>query len=97
MEADLIKLAKESLSIVSTATLKDNEIKLWINAAISDLQRSGINCNLIDDLIKSAIILYVKGNFGSMDIKEKEMCLNLYNLHRQELALSSKYREDSNV
>ena len=32
----LLKLAKQSLSIVETATAKDEEIKMWINAGIAD-------------------------------------------------------------
>ena len=34
----LLKLTKESLSIVATATLKDTEIKMWIQAGIADLE-----------------------------------------------------------
>jgi hypothetical protein len=93
-------LAKECLGIISTATLKDGEIELWLRSAISDLERLDIAVtdNLEDDLIKSAIILYVKANFGSTDIKEKENCQKAYDLHRSELMLSDKYRVvDSDV
>jgi hypothetical protein len=99
---DLKKLAKECLSIISTATVKDNEITMWINAAISDLKRLGIDADtfLSDELVRSAVILYVKGHFGNVDIREKQLCLDSYNLQKQELALSAKYRireVDSNV
>jgi hypothetical protein len=94
MNDELKKLTKECLSIVSTATLKDGEIELWIKSAISDLKRLDIDVDLFidDDLIKSAIILYVKANFGNTDLKEKERCQNAYNLHTKELILSEKYR-----
>ena len=39
---ELLKLSKQCLSIVETATLKDEEIKMWIQAGIADLQRQGI-------------------------------------------------------
>ena len=42
MEEELLKTAKQCLSIVETATLKDEEIKMLINAGIADLNRQGI-------------------------------------------------------
>ena len=40
---DLLKEAKQFLSIVEDSTLKDAEIKTLINAGILELQRSGID------------------------------------------------------
>lgn len=40
-------LVKECLSIIQTATGKDNEIELFINAAISDMERIGINIDYL--------------------------------------------------
>ncbi|MEI3391032.1 MAG: hypothetical protein V8R30_05285 [Clostridia bacterium] len=72
---NLLKIAKQCLSIVETATLKDEEIKMWINAGIADLKRQGITASedTKDSLIQSAIVMYVKANFGNVDIKEKEL------------------------
>ena len=39
---DLLKLTKQSLSIIQTSTAKDDEIKMYIDAAIHDLERQGI-------------------------------------------------------
>ena len=42
-QTDLLKLAKECLSIVDSSTLKDKEITMLIESAIEDLQRLEID------------------------------------------------------
>lgn len=96
----LLETTKQCLSIVKTATLKDEEIKMLINAGIEDLKRQGIkaNINTENDLIKSSIIMFVKANFGNVDIKEKELAQRTYSLLCNNLSLSSEYKEvDSNA
>lgn len=88
----LLKLAKQSLSIVETATAKDEEIKMWINAGIADLKRQDINTEKDDSLIDSAIVMFVKSNFGNVDIKEKELAQRIYNLLCANLGLSTDYK-----
>ena len=95
---ELLRAAKQSLSIVETATLKDEEIQMLINAAREDLRRQGINPDTENELIKSSIIMFVKANFGNVDIKEKELAQNRYSLLCNQLGLSSDYKEsDSNA
>ena len=62
----LIGLVKESLSIVSTSTAKDNEITLWIQAAVEDLSRAGVTAATVSTdnwLVKGAIVMFCKANF----------------------------------
>ena len=94
MEA-LMKLSKQALSIVETATLKDDEIQMWIQAGIADLQRQGIKASekTEDNLIKSAIVMFVKANFGNIDIKEKELAQKTYSLLCANLGASKDYLE----
>lgn len=97
---ELLKATKQCLSIVETATLKDEEIKMLINAAVEDLKRQGIKASsdTNNDLIKSSIIMFVKANFGNVDIKEKELAQRTYGLLCNNLGLSSDYKvEDSNA
>lgn len=99
MEA-LLKLVKQCLSIVETATLKDEEIKMLIQAGIADLVRQGINASedTEDSLVKSAIVMFVKANFGNVDIKEKELAQRTYSLLCANLGLSEEYKAgDSNA
>ena len=93
---ELLKLVKQCLSIVETATLKDEEIKMWIQAGIADLQRQGIKAseNTEDSLTKSAIVMFVKANFGNVDIKEKELAQRTYSLLCANLGLSKDYLEE---
>lgn len=96
----LLKLVKQCLSIVETATLKDEEIKMLIQAGIADLTRQGIVASetTTDSLIKSAIVMFVKANFGNVDIKEKELAQRTYSLLCANLGLSEDYKEsDSNA
>lgn len=95
---ELMDLSKESLSIVSSSTIKDDELRMWITAGKEDLRRQDINSELNNPLIKSAIVMFVKANFGNVDIKEKELSQRTYNFLCQNLALSSEYKVvDSNA
>ena len=95
---ELMMLAKQSMSIVETSTIKDEEIGMWINAGIADLKRLDINPDITNDLVKSAIVMYVKANFGNVDIKEKELSQRTYNLLCNNLGLSDDYKVvDSNA
>jgi hypothetical protein len=91
---ELIRLSKQSSGIAESATMRDDEIKLWINAAIKDLKRLNIDAgsNLNDALIQSAIVMYVKSNFGMISIKDKELARDTYNLLCNNLSLSSDYK-----
>lgn len=97
---ELIEKAKQCLSIIETATAKDEEIEMWINAGILDLKRQGIEADVDtkDELIKASIIMFVKANFGNVDINEKELAQKTYSLLCCNLGLSSDYKEsDSNA
>ena len=91
---EMKELVKQCLSIVGTSSMKDNEIVMWISSAVSDMIRLGIDVtgNLTDGLIQGAIVLFVKGTFGNVDIKEKELALNTYNKIVGNLSLSAKYK-----
>lgn len=91
---ELLKTAKQCLSIVETARFKDEEIKMLINAGIEDLKRQGINASIDtkNELIKSSVIMFVKSNFGNVDIKEKELAQRTYSLLCNNLSLSSDYK-----
>lgn len=89
----LISLCKEALSITSTSTIKDNEIELWIQAAIEDLSRAGVTAATVSTdnwLIKGAIVMYVKANFGMCSLEEKKLAANTYSLLCNNLSLSYK-------
>ena len=95
---ELMMLAKQSLSIVDTSTIKDDEIEMWIRAGKEDLKRQDINSELDNPLVKSAIVMFIKSNFGNVDLKEKELSQKTYNLLCHNLGLSSDYKVvDSNA
>lgn len=91
---ELLKLVKQCLSIVETATLKDKEIEMLIQAGIADLKRQGIVASetTTDSLVQSAIVMFVKANFGNVDIKEKELAQRTYSLLCANLGLSEDYK-----
>ncbi len=94
MTEELKGLVKQSLSIVLTSTVKDSEINMWIEAGMEDLKRQGIKVeNASNPLIKSAIVMYVKANFGNVSIEDKELSQRTYNLLCTNLGLSSDYKE----
>lgn len=92
---EMLSLVKTSLSIVDTSTLKDSEITMLINAAVSDLVRLGIDVanNVSDGLIQSAIVNYVKANFEMLQVKDRELAHRLYLQNIGQMSLSfEKYR-----
>ena len=93
---DLRKRIKQCLSIVDTATAKDDEIDMWTEAAIADLERQGIYArgNVLDrPLVVSAIALFVRAHFGMSDERQKDLNQKTYNLFCHNLSLSGDYLE----
>lgn len=90
---DLLKTAKECLSIIQTSTAKDNEINMLIRSAIKDMERLNIDVenHISDDLIISAIMMYVKAYFGNTNPKEKELCQKSYSLFLSSIANTTEY------
>lgn len=92
-------LAKECLSIAASSTMKDDEISMWITAAVEDLLRNDIDVmnNLSNGLIQAAIILYVKAHFGNVgygektEKNEKTMALESYKDCLTNLSLSQQF------
>ena len=86
-QTDLLKLAKECLSIVDSSTLKDKEITMLIESAIEDLQRLEIDVqeHIQDNLVKNTIIIYVKAHFGDGDINKRIEYLKRYKSNLREL------------
>lgn len=71
-------LAKQCLGIVPTATAKDGEIEMLINTAIADLTRLGITPALTNPMHQTAIVQFVKANFGMTSKEEKELSAQSY-------------------
>ena len=85
----MLNSVKTSLRINNTAF--DSEILDLIEAAKMDLKISGVNkIDETDPLIKRAITLYVKSNFG-WDNPDSERLQESYNMLKQHLSLSGDY------
>lgn len=101
-QAELLELAKQCLSIIETSTLKDEEINMLIESAITDLVRVDIDVkkHLDDNLIKNTVMLYVKAHFGDTDINKRNEYLKRYKMNLRELQFSEEYQRkevDSNA
>lgn len=95
---NLFYLVKESLSISNISTLKDNEIELWVRAALEDLSRAGVTAATVSTenwLVKGAVVMYCKANFGMCSLDEKKLAANTYNLLCTNLSLSYKVGDDN--
>jgi len=72
----------------------DTEIQDLIESAKADLVLSGVHQDKINDgnpLIKRAVILYCKANFGYDDPAIADRFLASYNALKHHLTLSSEY------
>lgn len=90
---ELLLLAKETLGIVSSATAKDKVLSTIIESGIKDMERAGIKVDVKDALVKNAIMVYVKANFGISNPAEKAKYNEIYQMHLTKLSLSSGYKE----
>lgn len=89
---DLLIAAKQFLSIVETSTLKDAEINSLIEAGKLELERVNIDVSgRYDSLIETTILMFVKANFGNVNLKEKEYARRSFESLIESLSLSSKY------
>lgn len=81
---------------ISTTAFDDAEIQPLIDACKIDLKNSGVHGSRIDDadpLIKRAVTLYCKANFGSNPNAEK--LNNSYELLKISLALAGDYNTEA--
>lgn len=98
-----LNLAKECLSIVEISTMKDKEIAMLIESAISDLERVDIDVkgHTEDQLIVNTVMIYVKAHFGDTDINKRNEYLKRYKNNMRALKESDEYlikkEEESNV
>ena len=63
----LLDEMRTSLRVVSDMT--DDEIQMWVDAAIADMRRCGVKDSLLEQeslspLAKSAVTCFVKGQYG---------------------------------
>lgn len=91
--SEMNAITKQCLSILPNDSYKDGEIELLINAGVSDLVRQGIDVenNIGDGLVQGAIVMYVKANFGMVDINEKKLAQERYIQAITNLSLSQQY------
>lgn len=92
---ELLSLAKQTLGIIATATAKDTEIKMIIQAGINDMTRAGVEIDTTNHLVMNALMTYVKANFGISNPTDKEKFLNSYRLFLSDLSLSEGYKAET--
>jgi len=94
-QTNWLNLAKECLSIISSSTMKDKEITMLLESAITDLERVDIDVtnNIEDNLIKNTVMIYVKAHFGDTDINKKNEYLKRYKMNLRELQNTEKYQK----
>lgn len=91
----LVEQTKLSLSIDADSTIKDDEIHLWVRAALEDLSRAGVDVqpNTENWLVIGAVVMFCKANFGMCSIDEKKLAKETYISLLRNLSLS--YKESS--
>lgn len=72
------------LALRVTSTLTDDEIQMWVDAALADMERVGVRTELLDEdqpsaMVRSAVICFVKGQYG-YDNPEAPRFLDSYRL-----------------
>lgn len=89
---ELVEEIKKAVRVKSPSA--DGEIRSLIKACIAEMEIAGAFArDLQDPLVKQAIILYCKGNYGYDD--KPEGFLEAYRSLRDAMALSGEYKETS--
>ncbi|MDO5715756.1 MAG: DNA-packaging protein [Tissierellia bacterium] len=91
MRSELLKHCKMLLRLMDTAAF-DEEIETIIDACLLDLDLSGVE-KLDGDLIKRAVGIYVKANFGSGNPDSRGLS-RAYFILKTHLCTSRKYGEE---
>lgn len=92
----LLDDVKKSLRISASNTAMDTEVSDLIDSAKTELKNTGINIDKavdlqMDPLIKRAITLYCKANFG-YDNPDAQRFAQSYEMLKTHLALSTDYQ-----
>lgn len=83
-------------SLRVTSGMTDGEIQMWIDAAIADMRRCGVDELLLseealDPIAKSAVTCFVKANYG-YDNSEAPRFMEMYTMQ-----LTALLNSDANV
>lgn len=89
----MLDLVKQWLRIRSDNTAFDAELQGLIDAAKQDLRRRGVKAADNDPLIKQAVKMYCKANFG-YDGSNADKFQKSYESLAVSLSLSGEYLED---
>lgn len=91
---ELLSLAKQTLGIIPTATQKDDELQMILQAGINDLTRAGVDVDTTNQLVMNALMTYVKAHFGISNPDDKEKFMTSYRLFLSDLSLSEGYKQE---
>lgn len=91
---EMLKKTKTALRISQSNTAFDDEVNDLISAARDDLRLAGVLRLKVEDdndsLIKRAIVVYCKANFG-LDNPDSEKLQRSYDMLKAHLTLSQEY------
>ncbi|MNP59993.1 hypothetical protein D3C76_1550370 [compost metagenome] len=90
----ILDSVKKALRISQSNTAFDEEVSDLIEAARNDMRLSGVLTGKVEDdtdaLIKRAIVVYCKANFG-FDNPDAEKLTESFNMLKAHLTLSQEY------
>ena len=92
-QTEYLSLAKEWCGIVEDATEVDKTLSMLIGSALEDLARVDIDVvgHINDDLMKTTVMLYVKGQYGDIDINKKNEYMKRYTQNLRAMQRSVEY------
>ena len=92
-ENNYLNLAKEAVGIVRTSTAVDNTLKTHTRSALEDLSRVDIDVksHAQDNLLKTTLMLYVKGQYGDTDINKRNEYMKRYTQNLRSMQRSVEY------
>lgn len=89
----LLEIVKQALRVSTTFT--DAELRMYVNACLTDLKNTGVSENKTqeyeDDMIILACVSFCKFNFGNIDVSQKKFFEEQYRKISGKLSFVSEY------
>ena len=81
---------KVKIALRLDKTVFDSEVEMLIEGAKLDLEESGVDVDLNDELVQTAIVFFVKAYFG-YDNKDSDRQVRAYHSVRNKLKLGTRW------
>ena len=86
-------LAEVKTALRVTTTAYDDEITSLMDSAMQDLGVAGVEFDVVDDIVKTAVITYCKLHFGRVSDRDYANLKKSYDEQKAQLSMCTGYTD----